>query len=276
MASMRTAPLRRIVTRVTIGTFSLAALLGILALLGGGDFDQTEVRILLTTLLVGVVNIAVLCYLATAGRPAQPVGVAGGVAVLVPLVTGMAMIWAGDAVAEGWWKTFGVGAIVAGTLAQACLLLVLPAARRSARAVRYGTLAMAAVLAVQTSALVLRQDIDGDLYYRLLGVVAVLDALGTVVLAALTKFGPDAGPDGTQPSDAAVRLPGALARDLDAFAAGHGRNRDEVVATAVTRYLTAAAGGHALPDPQAPEPAEGGGGRSGANPPPTDGHPGGA
>ena len=79
-----TAPIRKVIVRVTIGSFSLAALLGIIALLRGGEFGQTQFRVLLTTLLVGVVSIAVLCYLATAGRPSQPVGVAGGVIVLFP------------------------------------------------------------------------------------------------------------------------------------------------------------------------------------------------
>src|SRR5699024_4338850 len=89
-----TAPIRRWIVRVTMGSFSLAALLGIVALLSGGEFGETEGQILLTTLLVGVVSIAVLCYLTTAGRHSQPVGVVGGVTVLVPLVTGLLLIWA--------------------------------------------------------------------------------------------------------------------------------------------------------------------------------------
>ena len=81
MATPTTAPIRRWIVRTTIGSFSLAALLGIVALLGGGEFGETEGQILLTTLLVGVVSIAVLCYLATAGRRSQPLGIAGGVSV---------------------------------------------------------------------------------------------------------------------------------------------------------------------------------------------------
>ncbi len=79
-----TRQVRKVVVRLTIGSFSVAALLGIAALLAGGRFGETEARILLTTLLVGVVSIAVLCFLATAGKRFQLVGVAGGVTVLVP------------------------------------------------------------------------------------------------------------------------------------------------------------------------------------------------
>ena len=152
-----TAPIRKLIVRVTIGSFSLAALLGIIALLRGGEFGQTQFRVLLTTLLVGVVSIAVLCYLATAGRPSQPVGVAGGVIVLVPLVTALLMIW-GDVEhgpSEGIRKTFGIGTAVAATLAQASLLLTLgERARPGVRRILDGTLALAAVLAAMTSALI--------------------------------------------------------------------------------------------------------------------------
>ena len=72
MATPTTAPIRRWIVRLTIGSFSVAALMGIVALLGGGEFGETEGRILLTTLLVGVVSIAVLCYLATAGDGPSP------------------------------------------------------------------------------------------------------------------------------------------------------------------------------------------------------------
>ena len=68
MGTATTAPIRRAIVRTTIGSFSLAALMGIIALLGGGHFGATQGRVLLTTLLVGVVSIAVLCFLVTAGR----------------------------------------------------------------------------------------------------------------------------------------------------------------------------------------------------------------
>ena len=64
-----------------------------IALIGGGAFGATEGRVLLTTLLVGVASVAVLCYLATAGTPYQWVGVVGGVVLVAPVVTALFMIW---------------------------------------------------------------------------------------------------------------------------------------------------------------------------------------
>lgn len=230
-------PIRAAIVRVTIGSFSLAALMGVIALLGGGDFGETQGRVLLTTLLVGVVSIAVLCYLATGDTPWQPVGVAGGLVVLVPLVTALIMIWGSfdNFPGDGVVKTFGVGAIVAGTLAQASLLLALAArGQRLTRGILLVTLVLAAALAALTSALVLGLDPQGDWFFRMLGVVAILDVLGTVVAAALSRFGTGADP---HPSGE-IALPTTLAVRLDALAARTGQPRADLVALAVEQYLT--------------------------------------
>lgn len=239
MTTPSTAPVRRWIVRITIGSFSVAALMGIAALLGGGDFGETEGQVLMTTLLVGVVSIAVLCYLATAGRGSQPVGIAGGVTVLVPLVTGLVLIWGnvdsgGD---ETVLRTFGVGAIVAATLAQASLLLTLgDKAKLRARRLLLGTIVLAGLLAVMTSVLVLGYNPSGDGYYRALGVIAILDVLGTVVGAALMKFG--SGASGERVGDSAgVVLPPDLAEALSEHAARTGRSRDELAVAALREYL---------------------------------------
>lgn len=185
-------PLRTLIVRVTIVSFSVAALLGVMALLSGGDFGSTEARILLTTLLVGVVSVHVLCYLATADGSYRVVGAVGGAAVLVPLVAGLVMIWAGweNDVPLALGRTFGVGTVVAVTLAQACLLLVIATGRGPlVRALLTGTLVVAAVLGGLVSALILGFEPQGGGYPRLVGVVAIFDVLGTVVVAALAKFG---------------------------------------------------------------------------------------
>lgn len=236
-----TAPVRKAIIRVTIGSFSLAALLGIVALLGGGRFGETEGRVLLTTLLVGVVSIAVLCYLATGGRRSQPVGVAGGVVVLVPFVSALVMIWSGleDVPSEPLLRTFGVGAVTATTLAQASLLLAM--AERATAVVRRilaATLTLAAALAVMISAIILGFEPAEDGFYpRALGIVAILDVLGTVVSAALIRFGATtAGPRRT----VEVAIPGELDARLTEAARASGRDRSQLVTEALELWLSQA------------------------------------
>jgi hypothetical protein len=227
--------LRRVIVRVTIGSFSVAALMGIAALLAGGSFGETEGRILLTTLLVGVVSVGVLCYLATAGRPFQPVGVAGGAVVLVPFVTGLVMIWS-SADSEPLGRTFGVGAVVAATLAQACLLLSLgDGASRLVRRLLVATLAAAALVAVTVSWLIIWSQDPPEGLLRALGVVAILDVLGTVTVAALAKFGGPAGAAGR--AAPTLELPPELRDRLEREAAARGRQPQEMATEAVERYL---------------------------------------
>ena len=227
---------RTMVVRTTIGAFSLAALLGIVALVGGRAFGSIEGRFLLTTLLAGVVSVLVLCYLLTAGTRYQLVGVLGGAVVLVPLVTALFLIWYDYETdpPEALARTFGVGAVAAVTLAQASLLLAIGAtAGPVVRRILLATLALAGILAVQVSALVLGLDAHAD-YLRLLGVVAILDVLGTVVVAALTRFGA-----GTRrpASVATVVLPASVVARAGERALATGRSVEEVVASAVEAYL---------------------------------------
>ncbi|WP_372735218.1 hypothetical protein [Nocardioides sp.] len=185
------ADFRRLALFVTIGSFSIAALLGVLALLSGGDFGETEGRILLTTLLVGVTSIAVLCYLATAESRFGVVGVVGAVCAIPTLVCGLALIWGDpDFESDALLRAFGVGATLSATLAQVSLLLVLAAsAPRYVRRMLGLTLVTVAWVAGHVCALILEFDNGGDVSLRLLGVMAILDVLGTVAVAAFAKFG---------------------------------------------------------------------------------------
>lgn len=247
---------RRVALWLTIGSFSIAALMGIVALLGGGDFGENEARILLTTLVVGSASVCVLCYLATGATPYQVVGIAGGTVVVVPIVTALMLIWRDwdllEGPSEATWKSFGVGLVLAATLAQASLLLGLAWARRSLAWLLWSTLALAALLAALVSGVILG-SVEADEAWRALGIVAILDVLGTVLTAAVAKFGgrrdapaalrgdlapePAVGPAVGRAVGLAVGLPDQLAARLEERARATGRSPAHLVAEAVERYL---------------------------------------
>jgi hypothetical protein len=178
--------LRRVIVTLVIGSFSVAALLGIIALIGGGELGETEGKVLLTTVIVGVESIAVLCYLAVSGRPTAVVGLVGAVVSLLPFGIALALTWGGYDGDAPVWDVFGVSVTMAATLAHACLLLALD--RGHLRLLLAGTLvAMAVVAAMICNAILNGAGLD-DLYWRTFGVVAILDVLGTVVFAALGIF----------------------------------------------------------------------------------------
>ena len=230
-----TARIRKITIRLTIGSFSIAALLGILALLKGGEFSETQGNVLITTLLVGVVSIAVLCYLTTAGKRYQWVGILGGVSASVPTATGLILIWSNfDSDNQFIWKAFGVGTTLAATLAQVSLLLSLvDNAKPAIRKILYATLLFAAVVAGMIIVPIIFDFYEmGDWYWRLFGVIAILDVLGTVTVAALTKFGTSDGVD-----EVALTISPALDSRLTVAARTSGRSKGDIVSEALENFL---------------------------------------
>jgi hypothetical protein len=221
--------LRRVVVTLVIGSFSVAALLGIIALLGGGDLGETEGRVLLTTVIVGVESIAVLCYLAVATKRAALVGLAGGLISLVPFTVALWFTWS-ESDSQPLWDTFGVSVTIAATLAHACLLLALDRGRL--RLLLAGTLvAMAVVAAMICNAIVNGENL-GDLYWRSFGVVAILDVLGTVVFAALGIFSRRASADG-EPD---LMTPALESRVIDA-ARSRGVSPAQLITDALDNFL---------------------------------------
>ena len=227
---------RRPALFVTIGSFSFAALLGVLALLSGGDFGEGQVNVLLSTLLVGITSVAVLCYLATAGTPFRAVGALGSLVAVPTLVIGLLLVWTriGDTHESLSWKPFAIGSIASASLAQVSLLLVLAAASTPAvRTLLAGTLIAATWVAVHLSVIIVVVDAsDGGL--RLLGVTAILDVLGTVSVAALSKFG------SRQPASVArLGVPSDVVPAVMMRAQATGRTPESVVRTALLAGLQA-------------------------------------
>jgi len=235
-------------------SFSGAALVGIVALLGG-DFGETQGKILLTTVLFGAFSITALCHLAIADRAMRIVGVSGLLASTVALVTGLVLIWRdwGDVGLEVWFRMFGAAAVLAVSFAHANLLLLLAGRRRAA--IRWGLAVTLVTIAVVAVMLILPIVTDGDIpgedagdvYWRVLGVIAILDVLGTVVVPVLALFLRDgAGPatpsaqEGSTATDPLrVTMPAELAAAIRGRARDRGKSPEEVAIEAIRRALDA-------------------------------------
>ena len=239
-------------------SFSGAALVGIIALLGG-DFGETQGKILLTTVLFGAFSITALCHLAIADRAMRIVGVSGLLASGAALVTGLVLIWRSwDAPGfDDWLRAFATAGILAVSFAHANLLLLLAGRRRAA--IRWGLAATLVAIAVVAVMIILPILTDGDIpgedaadvYWRLFGVIAILDVLGTVVVPVLALFLRDgAGPAtpsaaelqgaaGAHEAAATLRLevPADLAEAVRSRAAQQGSDPEAVALDALRRGL---------------------------------------
>jgi hypothetical protein len=238
MTSPSASSVRHGVLAVTIGSFAIAALMGITALLVPGRFGSTQGRVLLTTVVVGVTSVLALCYLAIGETRHRWIGLVGAVAAIISAVSLLDIIWAHWQHDPGraLLRTFGVSGILALTLAQFSLLLAVVRARGTVARLLWSTLAAGTVLAGLLVAVVLGWN-PGDGAARLIGVVAILDVLGTVVSIALGVFGGNRNPSARGMT---VVVPGPLAAQLRARAEASGRDPVDLVLEAVEHCVGSA------------------------------------
>lgn len=191
----RFAVLRRLVVTVIVVSFGVAALMGIIVLLGLSIGDTTW-NVIATTSIVGAFSVAVLCSAALLERPARAFGIAG---IAVSVLTAVLVIWWlwDDVLQRSGWDIVGrviwTGVATSAAFSLASLLLLLSDRRRSA--VRVGlaaTLGLIALLLALTLYLVWADDVDGSVFPRVYGIVAILAALGAIVVPVLSLLLPDA------------------------------------------------------------------------------------
>jgi hypothetical protein len=187
--------LRRVIVAVIIVAFGLAAVGGIVVLLGG-ELGETALRVIGTTVVVGASSVAVLCCAALLGRRLQPVGVIG---VVIAALAGALVVWTvwyrGDygALWEIMSKITGTAVTVSAALALSSLLLLLGDRRRAV--VRIGLVVTLALFAVVTALVMyliwMSGAVDDQIFPRVLGIAAILAALGAVVVPVMSLLLPD-------------------------------------------------------------------------------------
>ncbi len=180
--------LKKLSLQVLIGSVAVSALLGIFAILSG-DFGWIEVRILLTTLTVSAASLCCLSCGAlieargTRGLPHAGVGLSLVAALLV-----VGGIWT-ESDSEFLWKTAVTTATFAVATAHVSLLLLARLAPRFAWARWAAFLVVYGVAAVVTAMVVF--EVHDEWMFRLLGVLAILDAAVTIVVPVLHRLSSD-------------------------------------------------------------------------------------
>lgn len=224
----RASLLRRVIVGIIIVSFGLAALGGIIVLLGAQLGDPAW-KVLATTALVGAFSVAVLCCASLLGRRLQAVGLVGAAVAVVTAVLSIVALWAQPSwEAEVFWDVLWTMVAASVGLSFACLLLLL-ADRRQA-VVRIGlivTLALFALVFVLVVYPVWTDATGGEAYSRTLGIVSILAALGAIVVPVLSLLLRDRGAD-DRPRPGALS-PSTIAR-IEAEAARRGVTADELVA----------------------------------------------
>jgi hypothetical protein len=223
-----------------IVSLSITAVIGIFTLLSG-EFGDTQARILGTTLLIAAFSITTLCHLAVAGRALRIVGYVGIAVSIIALVAGIFLIWQtldDFNLVNQVFKAFAAFSVLAMSFAHANLLLLLGERKRPV--IRIGLFTTVGLIAIVALLLILPIVTDGaipgdeaEAYARVVGIVAILDVLGTIVLPVMSRFLRDGGARG--PETLELRLSPDLAARVESAAAARSISPEQVVIEAIER-----------------------------------------
>lgn len=179
--------LKQVFLRTFIATVVASAIIGIYVFLFG-DFGETEMRILVTTLTISYFSVTSLaCAAAFEKRKAGRLAPAGIGVSIVGFLVFMPGIWVQDYEWEAYGKLMLILGIFAFSIAQACLLALVPLGR-SVRWIFFAVVAVIFALASLISGMVVFET-HVEWLHRIAGVLGILDGCGSLVIPVLHKLG---------------------------------------------------------------------------------------
>lgn len=180
-----TKKIRSYFLKALIVSVIAAAVAGIITLLLG-SLDEIGYKILITTATIGVYSIISLCCLTVSESRYTIWGAIGVVAASIALLLALFVIWLGDSNLEILPTIFQcllVFVIIGVSIAhQSLLLRIIDRTASLARSLTWVTIAIISTVALMLVFPILLSNFNlGDSYWRILGVLAILDVLGTIV-----------------------------------------------------------------------------------------------
>ena len=178
---------RKVFLMTMIISLSISALIGIIIFLIG-EFGDIEARILFTTLTIGGFSLTALCSSALQEKHRFAAFAKTGMAISVLgfIMTTLAIWEILDS--ENIWKVIVIIIILSASVAHISLLLLIRSKKTNVNVSLMLTLLFILIVAIMLIILVLGDfNMDFEFYYRLLGVFAILDVLGTIVTPILKK-----------------------------------------------------------------------------------------
>ena len=180
------AILRRTALYAFIGFLALTALIAIVTV-ARGNFDEVEIKTLLTTLIITFASLCAMSCLAFSEKRAQPVlALAGFAPALISAVMLIFLVWTNFSNDITFGKT-ALTCLILGIAFAHAFLLGLPDLGPGHRWAQGAAVATITVLALLLIGLVWGKDVDEG-YYRLILIIAILAALMTLVVPILSKL----------------------------------------------------------------------------------------
>lgn len=161
-----------------------------------GDFDSTQLKLLATTACVGAFSLLGLASVTGSStrrlRPLPYLGIASSAAALALIILLIWDLWdANGAGKEIILKVLACLVVVAFSVAHLSLLAAVQRTTYLLRWCQRGTLfVIVAVATLLIVGIVTQPDFDKELYLRLLGVLVILDVLGTIFVGVFALRNP--------------------------------------------------------------------------------------
>lgn len=180
--------MKRFFLMAMLAGLGLSALIGIYVFIAG-NFKETEIRLLFTTIDIGLFSLMGLCAAIWFDRrELLPLAYTGFVVSAFALVVGLLTIWeVFEASDETMLKVLASSAISATALAYVSLLFLLRGDRNAvSNTVYFATGCLAVIWFMLVGLIIFEWDVE-ESYFRTLGVFAILTITATIAAPILRK-----------------------------------------------------------------------------------------
>jgi len=183
--------IKKALLTAVVGSLALDAVICIFIFLFG-DFGETECKILLTTLILGGYSLTGFCssFLYEKKKYIPVFFINIGLSILCfSIATALTWGWI-DNPTDALWKNFATFNICNFALALSSLLLLVNPKQKSVNGVLFTTIGFIGITSLMLINLVYNiENMEyNEMYFRLLGVFAVLSTLGTITTPILNKI----------------------------------------------------------------------------------------
>lgn len=180
---------KKIFLIILITSLSISALIGIFIFLMG-KFEQTEVKLLLSTLAVGGYSLTSLCCsILYEKRKFIHLAFYGMLISIIGFIYTLSIIWKLINYDSLELKILVIFIILSSSIAHACLLLLIKPNKITIKKILFMTIVFIFIVALILIIMILTNfELYEEFSFRLLGVFAILDVLGTIITPILKKL----------------------------------------------------------------------------------------
>lgn len=190
-STKKLVPSRKFLVRLAIGLLVLTAVAGIVAILFSG-LGSAGLRIFLTAGEIFAAAVLCLCFTGkTTSRQLARLQVFGFLSAAVAMLYGSYLIWVNYSTFSVTWPdhVYGVASIIAIACAQACVLLPMMSCAPLIKKLIIVTLLAILGFSGMVIYLFFGSSVSSsDEYLKVLGILLILDVLGTVLVPVLRHF----------------------------------------------------------------------------------------